>query len=51
MEEKRNEQRVLMGNLKERDHIEDLKLVWMMILKCKKCVMVGRGLNRSGVLF
>ena len=51
MEEKRNEQRIPMGNLKERDHIEDVKLVWMIILKSKKCVMVGRGLNRSGVLF
>ena len=35
MEEKRNEQTVSMGNLKERVHLEDVKQVWMMMLKCK----------------
>jgi len=33
MEEKRNEQRVTMGNLMERSHFEDVELVWMIILK------------------
>jgi hypothetical protein len=34
IEEKRNEQRVSMGNLMERSHFEDVKLVRMIILKC-----------------
>jgi hypothetical protein len=37
MEEKRNEHRVSIGNLKERDHFEDVELVWIMILKFKMC--------------